>query len=550
MLLCRTIARVEKSMAEYDIVIRGGRVVNGAGNPWFWADVAVKDGRIARIGNLNDVDAARTIDVDGMVVCPGFIDMHTHSDIPLVQDGLAQSKVRQGVTLDVIGESATVSPVAGHVAEEYRQDQLHRSGVEVDWTDFDGYFARLMRQGISMNVASSVSPQQIKRAVVGFENRAATPNEQRAMNDYVDESMRQGAVGLCTAWHGGGPEFPDEVMEMAHLAASYGGYYGTHVGSEGEVVMEELEKALYIGRSARIPVHIYHLKSRGRANWPKVPQIIQAIEEARAQGLDVTANQYPYTAMQHPWYRLVPRWVQDAPRKEAAALLGERAYRDRVKQDPEFHQYIDEHGGWEGIVATVTHNPALKQYEGKTAVEIARMMGQSDIAEAAFDLIHQEGNFPYGVYHNMAEDDVKTIMQRPWVSIGSDGSAVNLDEPGVPHPRSFGTNVRVLGKYVREEGVLRLEDAIRKMTSLPGQTLGVRDRALLREGFWADIVVFDPARVAERATFLQPKQYPVGIEYVLVNGTVVVDQAEHTGARPGAVIYGPGHKSRHPRPLV
>jgi N-acyl-D-aspartate/D-glutamate deacylase len=304
-------------------------------------------------------------------------------------------------------------------------------------------------------------------------------------------------------------------------------------------MVEELDKALYVGREARIPVHIYHIKARGRQNWGRVQQVIEVIEAARAEGLEVTANQYPYTAMQHPWARLMPRWVQDAPRHEIGARFGERAFRDRVKQDPEFHQYVAEHGGWEGIVASVLRNPALEAYQGKRATEVAFLRGQeADPAEAVFDVVQEEGNFPHGIYHNMSDDDVKALMRRPWVSVASDGSALNLNAPGFPHPRSFGTNPRVLGKYVREEGVLGLEEAVRKMTSLPAQVLRLGDRGLLREGYWADVVVFDPDRVADRATFERPKQYPEGIHYVLVNGALVIDDADHTGARPGRVLYG------------
>jgi N-acyl-D-amino-acid deacylase len=530
-------------MAELDVAIRGGRVVDGTGNPWYWADVGIANGRVVQIGRLEGA-AARTIEAAGMVVCPGFIDMHTHSDLPLVIDGSAQSKVRQGVTLDVIGESVTVAPLVGPVAEEFRADQRHRFRFDdVDWTDFAAYFARLERQGIAMNVLSGVSPQQVKRGVVGFANRPATAAELAEMERLTAEAMEQGAFGLTCAWHGGGPEYPDEVAALGRVVARYGGYYGVHLGTEGDEVIGELEKALYVGREAGIPVHIYHIKARGKHNWGRVEQIIEMVEAARAAGREVTANQYPYTAMQHPWARLMPRWVQDAPRAEVIPQFGDRAFRDRVKRDPEFVQYVAEHGGWEGIVASVLRNPALKAYEGQRALRVAHMRGrEDDPAEAVFDLVYEESNFPHGVYHNMSDEDVKTLMRRPWVSIASDGTALNLDAPGFPHPRSYGSNARVLGKYVREEGVLRLEEAVRKMTSLPAQVLRLADRGLLRAGYWADVVVFDPDRVADRATFEQPKQYAVGIEYVLVNGDVVIDGGNHTGARPGRVVYGPGKR--------
>ncbi len=529
-------------MAEYDVAISGGKVIDGTGNPWFHADLGIKDGRIARVGRVDPGAAARVIDARGLVAAPGFIDLHTHSDTTLLADGNAHSKVRQGVTLDVIGESNSVAPLQGIVVEEYKDDQKWRNNVEVDWTTFEGYFQRVLKQGISMNVASCVAPQQVKRAVVGHENRPATGEEMEAMKGLVVEAMEEGAFGLTSAWHGGGYEFSDEVIEMAKVAVHYGGYYGTHVGSEGFQLMEEVEKAIRIGEATGIPVHIYHLKIRGKDNWGKVNDALEMIEAARARDIDVTANQYPYTAMQHPWHRLFPRWVQDLPRGQVIPRFSDMAFRDQVKGDPEFIQYVKEHGSWEGIVASRFDNPQLKTFEGKTIAEIAGMRGQPDPVETCFDLVFEEGQFLPGVHHTMSEEDVRTVMRCPWVSIASDGSAINDSAPGVPHPRSFGTNPRVLGKYVREEGVLTLEDAIRKMTSLPARVMGLRDRGLIEEGYWADVVLFDPDKVADAATYERPHQYPIGIDYVLVNGVLVVDGGEHTGARPGAVVYGPGKK--------
>jgi N-acyl-D-aspartate/D-glutamate deacylase len=480
------------------------------------------------------------IDAKGMIVTPGFIDLHTHTDMPVLADGNAESAVRQGVTLDVIGESSTVAPLSGKALEEYKEDAKRRAGVDVDWTTLAEYFRRLNKKGSSINIASSVSPQQIRKVVIGFEDRPATAAEIDKMTKLVTEAMEEGAVNLSTAFTGGGYKYADEMIAMAKVVAKYGGYYGTHIGGEGEQVMEELDKAIRVGEEAKIPVHIYHIKVRGKNNFGKVKEVIKKIEAARARGLDITANQYPYTAMEHPWARLFPTWVQDMPRKDAIAKLKERAFRDKIKADKEFPEYVNEHGGWEGVVGTVFNQPANKAYEGKSILEIAKLRGQSDPAETCFDLIVEEGAFIPGVHHTMSEDDVKYVMQIPWVSIASDGSAINLRAPGKPHPRSFGTNVRVLGKYVREEKVLTLEDAVRKMTSLPAQTLRLKDRGLLREGYWADVVVFDLNTVSDPATYQNPQQYAKGVPYVLVNGTVVIDNGNHTGARPGKNIFGPG----------
>ena len=531
-------------MAQFDTLVYHGQVIDGSGSPALAADVGIKDGRIAAVGQFSPEAAERTIDAQGLVVCPGFIDMHTHSDITVLMDPNSESKVRQGVTTDVIGESTSVTPVVGPAAEEYQADQRHRFGFEVDWSDLSGYFAHLGRLGSSINIASGVSPQQIRRAVMGFESRPATAAELAEMERLTEEAMLQGAVCLTCAWHGGGPEHPDEVAAMAKVVAAHGGYYGVHLGTEGYEMAQEIDKAIYVGRQANIPVHIYHIKVRGKSNWGNIGWVIDTIENARREGLNVSANQYPYTAMQHPWSRLMPRWVQDPPRKEIIPHFAERSFRDKLKADPEFKQYVDEHGSWQGIVASVVRNPALKQYEGKRAIQIAEMRGQQDDpAEAVFDVVLEEGNFPHGVFHNMAEEDVQTFMKQPWVSIGSDGTALNLNAQGLPHPRSFGTNVRVLGKYAREERLFPLEEAIRKMTSQPAGVLGLTDRGLLRPGYWADVVVFDRDRVGDRATFEQPKQYARGVEYVLVNGELAVARGEHTGARPGRAIYGPGKQA-------
>jgi len=526
-------------MAEFDIVIHGGRLIDGTGNPWFYGDLGIKNGRIAHIGKINPETGERAISAKGQVVTPGYIDMHTHSDQPVIADGNAESKVRQGVTLDIIGESQTVAPLAGAILEEYRAEHRKRNGIETDWTTFTGYFASLMRAGSAINIASGVSPQQVKRVVCGFGERPATSSEQEQMNRLVAQAMEEGALGLTAAWHAKGPENPEEVVEMAKVARHYGGYYGVHVGSEGFDMMEELAKMFRVARGSGIPVHVYHLKMRAKANWGRIRQVIEQLEEARREGLEITANQYPYTAMQHPWRRLFPRWVQDGPVGETISQFKSPAFRERVIRDPEFTQYVDEHGGWEGVVAARLDNQALKKFEGMTVAQIAKIREQDPVS-ACFDLIFEEGTFIHGVHHTMNEEDVKTVMRVPWVSIGSDGSALNLKYPGKPHPRSFGTNPRVLGKYTRDEKVLTLEDAVRKMTSLPAQVLGLQDRGLLRQGFWADVVIFDPDIVADTATYENPKQYPKGIPYVLVNGTIVIDKGHHTGARPGKVVYGPG----------
>src|SRR5918994_553218 len=379
-------------MAEFDIVIHGGQVIDGTGNPWFYADVGIRNVKIAAIGKINPENGQRAISAKGFVVSPGYIDMHTHSDQPIVADGKAESKVRQGVTLDIIGESQTVAPLEGAVLEEYRLEHRRRNGIETDWKTFTGYFSRVMQDGISINVASGVSPQQVKRVVCGFEERPANAAEQGEMNRLLAQAMEEGALGLTAAWHAKGPESPEEVVEMAKVAKSYGGYYGVHVGSEGFDIFEELAKTLRIARESGIPIHVYHLKMRAKSNWGRVREVVEQIEEARRQGLEITANQYPYTAMQHPWRRLFPRWVQDGPVNETISQFKSPAFRQRVIQDPEFDQYVNEHGGWEGVVAARLDAEALKLFEGKSIAGIAQIREQDPVS-TCFDLIYEEGGF-------------------------------------------------------------------------------------------------------------------------------------------------------------
>src|SRR5262252_7584098 len=407
-------------MAEFDIVIYGGRLIDGSGNPWFYGDIAIKNGKIASIGKINPSLGQRAIAAKGRVVTPGYIDMHTHSDQPLIADGNAESKVHQGVTLDIIGESQTVAPLEGPVLEEYKLEHRRRNGIETDWKTFTGYFNSVMKGGISINVASGVSPQQVKRVVMGFDERPANAAEQQKMNRLVAQAMEEGALGLTAAWHAKGPEYPDEVVEMAKVVRRYGGYYGVHVGSEGFDIFEELAKTLRIARESGIPIHVYHLKMRAKRNWGRVREVVEQIEQARREGLEITANQYPYTAMQHPWRRLFPRWVQDAPVNETISQFKNPSFRERVIHDPEFNQYVDEHGGWEGVVAARLDGAALKKFEGMSIAEIAQIREQDPVS-ACFDLIYEEGVFIHGVHHTMSEDDVKAVMRVPWVSIGSDG---------------------------------------------------------------------------------------------------------------------------------
>ena len=411
----------------YDVVIHDGMIVDGTGNPWYRGDLGIREGKIASIGSIDPAAGRTAIDASGKAVSPGFIDIHTHSDLTLLVDGTAQSHVRQGVTLDVLGERSSVGPLVGVVLDDYKYQAERRYGfADVDWTTVDGFFSRLDRQGVSLNVATEVAPQQIKQAVVGYENRAATPDELERMRVLAAEAMRDGAVGMCSAFEGPLPnDYPDEIIEIAKVVAEHGGYYESHIGTEGYRIAQEVTDAIRVAEESGIPVHISHLKIRGRKLWGQLDETFELIENARARGLDITANQYPYTAMTHPWFALFPTWAMSGPPGKIVEVLLDPDNRQKLKDDTDgFKRYVEEHGGWEGIVASRFVSEKLKPLEGKTVAEIAEMRGDADPTDTCFDLIIEDGGMVNGIYHNMSEDDVKRIMRQPWVLVSSDGTSL------------------------------------------------------------------------------------------------------------------------------
>jgi N-acyl-D-amino-acid deacylase len=521
----------------FDVLITGGELLDGTGAPAVRADVGVRDGRVESIGELAGRSAARTIDATGLVVSPGFIDLHTHSEMPLVADGTAQSKVRQGVTLDITGESTSAAPRDG-------LNDGSRDGPTADWTTFTDYFARLEKQGISINTIAHVASEQVRRVVMGYETRPATPEERQRMMDLVARSMEEGAWGLVTRFESGGPEHPEEVLDMARTVARYGGNYTSHTGSEGYEQTKELDFAIRVAEEARVPVHFFHFKIRGVPLWGTIDKYIAQIEAARARGLDISANQYPYTAMFHGWNAFYPLWIREGGPQKFAERLKDPASRARLKKDKDFATWAEEHGGWNGIALARARTEKNRQYEGKRIAEIARLRGDKDPMDTCIDIMAEEGGNVSGIFHTMSEDDVRKVMRLPWVAVASDGSAINLDAPGVPHPRNYSTAVRVLGHYVRDEKVLTLPEAVRKMTSLPANILGLTDRGKLEPGAAADVAIFDPATVGETNSFEKPKSYAKGVPFVLVNGVVVIDKGEHTGAKPGKPLRGRGLKAK------
>jgi len=519
----------------FDVLITGGDVLDGTGAAAVRADVGIRGDRVAEVGSLAGRAATRTIDATGRVVTPGFIDLHTHSEMPLISDGTAQSKVRQGVTLDITGESSSAAPRDG-------LKDRGGDGAAADWTTFTEYFARLEKQGISINTIAHVASEQVRRVVMGYDSRPATKEERQRMMDLVARSMEEGAWGLVTRFESGGPQHPEEIIDMARTVARYGGNYTTHAGSEGYEQTREFDFVIRVAEEAKIPAHIFHFKIRGVPLWGTIDKYVAQIESARGRGLDITANQYPYTAMFHGWSAFFPLWIRDGGPQKFAERLKDPTVRARLKKDKDFATWAEEHGGWNGIALARARTGKNKQYEGKRIAEIAKLRGDKDPMDTCIDIMAEEGGGVSGIFHTMSEDDVRKVMRLPWVAVASDGSAINLEAEGVPHPRNYSTAVRVLGHYVRDEKVLTLPEAVRKMTSLPASILGLTDRGQLKPGQAADVVIFDPATVGETNSFEKPKSYAQGVPYVLVNGVVVIDNGEHTGAKPGKPLRGKGFK--------
>ena len=535
---------------QYDILIRSGRVVDGTGNPWVYADVGVTGDRITLVGRApGDATAKRVIDAKGLIVAPGFIDMLEQSEWNLLIDKQAFSKMTQGITTGITGEGGSIAPQNDQTIAD-RRDFLEHFHLAVDWRDLDGYFRRLEKQGAGINLATYVGATQVRRYVLGSVDRAPTAEELARMEQLVEQAMRQGAMGVSTSLIYA-PAFyakTEELIALAKVASKYGGIYTSHIRNEGDREMEALEEAFRIGREANLPVEIWHLKVSGRQNWGKMPKVIAAIEAARAAGLDVTANQYSYTASGTSLGATIPPKYHEG---------GSQAFVTRLK-DPQVRAAIRRAlggdggdtenmwrgtGGPQGILVASVLDPALKQYEGKTIAQIAADE-HKDPLDALMDLIAAGKDHVGAVYFTMNEDDVKFAMQQPFVSVGSDAGAVNVEGPlseSKTHPRAYGTFPRILGRYVREQHLLTVEQAIRKMTSLPAQRMGLHDRGMLRAGAFADITIFDPATVKDMATFEDPHSPSVGIEYVLVNGVVSVEHGKVTGQLGGRPLRGPGY---------
>ena len=547
---CFLAGQVLAAEAPYDLIIANGHVIDGTGSPWYSADVGIRGGRIAAIGKLKNARAARRIDAAGKVVAPGFIDMLGQSEFTILVDPRLPSKIYQGITTEITGEGTSAAPLIGAARIEAAQS-LEHYGLKADWQSLGEYFARLEHQGIGINLASYVGATTVREVVIGTENRPPTAAELKRMRGLVREAMEQGAVGVSTSLEYSPAPYAgtEELIALASEAAPYGGIYATHMRSEGDGIIAALEETFRIAREAHISTEIWHLKVAGKKNWGHMPDVIQRIEAARAGGLDIGADTYAYTAWFNDMSAFVPPWAHEGGNEKMVARLKDPATRARVRKDIEtpsdtWDNEWDEVQGPESILVGVVKNPALRSLQGQTIAAIAKSRGKDPI-DTLLDILVEDNGFTGCAVFGMQEDDVALALVQPWVSINNDSSGTSPE--GVlgeehPHPRAYGTFPRILRKYVREEHRLSLEEAIRKFSALPAQRMRLTDRGVLKRGLWADVVVFDPATVADRSTFSSPNTLAVGMQWVLVNGVPVIADGKMTGARPGQVLRGPGYR--------
>ena len=535
---------------DYDLVIRGGRIIDGTGLPWYRGDVAVRDGRIAAIGFIPpDASAKRTIDARDHVVAPGFIDMLGQSELTILVNPHLPSKIYQGITMEITGEGGSAAPLSDAQADADHARYAHY-GIHPRWRTMAEYLSTLEHQGIGINFATYVGATQVRLLVIGNSDRRPTDAELDRMRALVRQAMEDGAMGLSTSLQYAPAPYAstEELIALAREAGARGGIYTTHLRSEGNAVIPALDEAIRIGREAKIPVEIWHLKAAGKPNWGRMPEIVRHIEEARRSGVDLAADTYAYPAWFNDFSAFIPPWAHDGGDAKMVERLRDPAARKRIRRDmttpsDQWDNEWLEIPGPEAILFSVTASPKLAPLRGKTVADIARERG-ADPIDTVFDLLIEDPASSVAVF-GMSEPDVALALRQPWVSIDNDSQGTAPDGllgEEQPHPRAYGTFPRILRKYVREEHLLTLEDAVRKFSGLPAQRLRLPDRGLLKQGFRADITIFDPATIRDQATFERPNQLSTGMEYVLVNGVPVIDAGRMTNALPGQVVRGPGHR--------
>jgi N-acyl-D-amino-acid deacylase len=541
----------EDATAQFDLVIRDGHILDGTGSPWYSGDVGIRDGRIAAIGNLADAAAKRTIDAQGRVVAPGFIDMLGQSEDSILVDPRLPSKIYQGITTEVTGEGSSIAPQNDMTLQGY-MELYHHYGIQADWKTLAEYFARLEKQGIGINLATYVGATQVRRVVIGDADRPPTPAELEQMKALVRQAMEEGARGVSTSLEYAPAPYAstEELIALAAESAKYGGIYATHMRNEGDGIMMALEETARIAREAKTPVEIWHIKVAGKSMWGKMPDVVAFIEKARASGLDISADTYAYTAWNNSLSAFIPPWAHDGGDAKLIERMKDPEIRARIRKDMKtptksWDNEWTEIPGPESILISSVLNPVLRPLQGKRVSEIAKMWGKDPIDTICEFLIQDHAATSVSVF-GMQESDVELALKQPWVSADNDSGGTSPD--GIlgqdkPHPRAYGTFPRILSKYVRDEKLLTLPDAIRKFTAFPAQRMRFTDRGVLKKGMWADVVIFDPAKVHDVATYENPNQFSVGMDFVLVNGEFVIDGGKMTGARPGKVLRGPGYRA-------
>src|SRR5437667_365517 len=533
----------------YDVVLKGGWIIDGSGNPRYRGDVAIRGDRVAAVGFLGTATAKDTVDVSGLVVAPGFIDMMGQSEINALIDNRVFSKVTQGITTEVTGEGGSVAPLTDRLVQD-DSDAIQKWHYREDWRDLNGYFAQLERQRVALNIATFVGATQVRLAVVGNENRDPTPAELTHMTAIVDTLMEQGALGVWTALEYAPASYSktDELIALARAASRHGGIYASHMRDEGQHIDEALNEVFRIAKEAQIPAEVSHLKLSGRRSWGQMPRVLAKIDSARAAGLDVTADQYPYIRAATSLDASIPTWAESGGWDSLLIRLRDPATRTRLQREivnPQTESFFVAAGGGTGVLITGTFQDSLRYMQGKTVAQIAAMHHR-DTVETVFDIVLAEGGHRTdAAYAIMNEPDVQAGMKQWWIAVNTDFGGVAPDGPfgtQSAHPRAYGSFPRILGRYSRDLKLFPLEFAVRKMTSLAAQRVGLADRGLLRPGMYADITVFNPVTVIDHATFEQPHQTSVGIEYVFVNGRMVLKHGQMTDARPGRGLRGPGYR--------
>ncbi len=543
------------SGSDFDVLIKNGHIIDGSGNPWVSGDIAIRGDRIAAIGNLQNAHANSVIDAKGLVISPGFIDMLGQSEASLLIDNRSLSKLAQGITTEITGEGGSISP-QNDLTLAALQPALDHYKLKVDWTTLDGYFQRLEKSGTPLNIGTYVGAAQIREAVLGEVDRAPTPAELDKMKSLVAEAMQDGAFGLSTAliYPPGHYAKTEELIELAKVASRYGGIYGTHMRSEGQSEPQAIAEALRIGREAQLPVEIFHLKVSGKTRWGNMTKIVAQIQAARDAGQDVTANMYPYIAGGTALASSLPPWVAEGGMEKLLQRLHDPAIRAKIKTEmaadhPGWENLFFDTGGGSGVMVAGVENPELKKFDGKTIAQIAEAQKKSQL-DALFDFIIADKGQTGALYFMANENDLVLGLKQPWTSLCLDAGEMSLDGPlyeAHTHPRAFGAMPRFLGRYVRDQHLLPLEQGIRKMTSLPAQRERLIDRGLLKEGYFADITIFDPLTIKDTATYTQPAQLAQGVKYVFVNGKLEFEEGKLTGQLAGRALRGPGWK-QHDNP--